>query len=50
MFFDTKCLASCKCQFEIGKLKPEKLKAMAKNLESRLDEASEFYMERVREF
>lgn len=50
MYFDTKCLASCNCQFDIGKIRPEKVKAMAKNLESTLDETSDFYEARIREF
>jgi hypothetical protein len=50
MYFDTKCLASCKCQFEIGKINPKKLKSMAKNLELTLDDSSEFFEARIREF
>lgn len=50
MYFDTKCLASCKCQFDISKIKPEKVRMMAKNLEESIDESSDFWDRRITEF
>jgi hypothetical protein len=50
MYFDTRCLASCKCEFAIGKIDPDKLRTMAKNLEGSLEESSEFYDDLIRDF
>ena len=49
MYFDTRCLASCKCEFDIGKINPDKVRKMAKNLEDTLDNSSEFYEDLIRD-
>jgi len=49
MFFDSRCLASCRCQFRIDKIGHENLRIKAKNLESALNEAERFSIDRQNE-